>query len=453
MAQLHTWWNPPLDAIVFAVMLGVALPRGLARVTWRQVPIAIVAYLLGAAAAVGASMWLANNDYWRIAGAVAFAVGVATTVALRRLGPLGQAAGTLAALGFIAVLVHPLPVEATVAFLGWMLIAACVAAVWAMAARAIAMSGPSSPVSPPKSRPKAPGSSGWSAWLRSLAPSTRMSIQLGVAVAAAFAAAELLDPSHLVWTVLTVLIVHSGNRGRGDVVWKGAQRAVGALAGTAVATLLAGLFSTGDNRALVVIFAILILVSAVRDFGYVYWAAGITAALAFMYGYFGEAGSGLLLHRLLGVAVGTVIGVASSWFILPVKTTDVVKVRVATLLAAAGDLTTAIARGKPDPDAAQRLVTADHELAFFDSTTAVARRLGVGRARCLGDAVDHSHALARGLANTTDDVLSQTEYAELARQIGAARRSLSSGEPVAALSELPLATDVQAITTALAGRC
>lgn len=28
MSQLHTWWNPPLDAIVFAVMLAVALPRG-----------------------------------------------------------------------------------------------------------------------------------------------------------------------------------------------------------------------------------------------------------------------------------------------------------------------------------------------------------------------------------------------------------------------------------------
>lgn len=449
MIQLHSWWSPPLDAVVFAVMLGVALPRGLSRVSWGQVPVAILGYVGGAAVAVGVSIWLRNDDYWRIAGAVAFAVGAAVTVGLRLLGPLGQASGTLAQLGFIAILVHPLPVDATWAFLGWMLVAAGVAAVWALAVKALT-AATASPVSLPQNRARTadPDTSRWSAFLHGLAPSTRMAVQLGVGLAVAFAAAEWLDPSHLVWPVLTVLIVHSGNRGRGDVLWKGSQRAVGALVGTAIATLLAGLFPAGDSRAVVVIFAILVLASAVRDFGYAYWAVGITAALAFMYGYFGESGGNLLTHRLFGVAVGVVVGIASAWFVLPVKTTDVVKLRIATLLGAAGEVAGSMAHGSTDADAVQHLAAADRELAFFDSTTEAARRLGIGSARRLSDAVAHAHALAGGLIDATGDAGNPSDYAELARQIGAARRSLSSGEAAPLLSESPLTTDAKAIADA-----
>ena len=225
-----------------------------------------------------------------------------------------------------------------------------------------------------------------------------MAAQLAVAVLVAFAVAELVDRTHLVWTVLTVLIIHSGNRGRGDVLWKGAQRVVGALAGTTIATLIAGAFAPGDPAAIVVIFAILAVASAVRDLGYAWWAAGITSALALLYGYFGETGTGLLLHRLGGIAVGCVIGIGAAWFVWPVRTTDVVRLRLAGVRDAARDVATAIARGETDLAAARsRLAAADAELARFDQITAAGRRLGIGDVRGLHDAVQRAHGLAARL--------------------------------------------------------
>lgn len=270
MMQLCSWWSPPIDAIVFAVMLAIALPRAMRRIPRTLLPGASIALVAGAAAAVGCGMLLNFDDGRRIAGAVGFAALAAASVWVRRFGRAWSSAGTIAALPLLAILVHPLPIEASWRFLEWMLIATGVALVWAIGAHLLAATPPL-----PATPPVAAGSA-------RLASSTRMALQLGVAAVAAFAVGQWIDSDHLVWPVLTVLVVHSTNRGRGDVLWKGTQRIVGALAGTAIATLLAGTLNPGDNRAIVLIFAILALAAALREIGYVFWAACITAALAFL---------------------------------------------------------------------------------------------------------------------------------------------------------------------------
>jgi uncharacterized membrane protein YccC len=382
VGQLSTWWHPPIDAVVFAVMLAVGLPRAVAPPGARHLPMAGAALLAGAAAAAGCGMLLDGASWQKAAGAAAFAIGAALPVWLRRLGPAWRASGTVAAVPFLAVLVHPFPDQASWSFLGWMLLAAGIAYAWAAAIRVLAVPGatPAAPARPAASR--------------RVAASTRMAAQLALATGAAFAFGQWTDPAHLVWPVLTVLVVHSGNRSRGDVLWKGAERTAGALAGTAIATWLTGLLPPGDSLAIVAIFAILALAAALREIGYAYRAACTTAALAFLYGYFGQGGPGLLAHRLLGVLAGAVIGIAAAWLVLPVRTTDITRLRVGALLAAAAALATSATAGAPDNAALSRLAAADRELAMLTPTLRAARRFGIGAARRLDHTVTRARALS-----------------------------------------------------------
>jgi uncharacterized membrane protein YccC len=171
-----------------------------------------------------------------------------------------------------------------------------------------------------------------------------MALQMGAGLGAAFAVAHRLWPDHWSWTVLTAYIVASGNRGRGDVIHKSGLRVVGAAAGTVIATLLASTFPAGDRWAVVAIFVVLALASWLRSLSYAYWAGCVTAALAFLYGYFGESGTSLLRTRLEGILCGAAIAIIASWLIFPVKTQDVVRRRIADALAVLTDYLTAARR-------------------------------------------------------------------------------------------------------------
>jgi uncharacterized membrane protein YccC len=163
------------------------------------------------------------------------------------------------------------------------------------------------------------------------------------ATVTAFVVGHKVFPGHWVWPVLTAFIVSSGNRGRADVVYKGAQRLIGALAGTLAAGLLfVRLFAPGAAGCIVAIFLLLMLASWLRPLSYGYWAACITAALAFLYGYLGEGAAGLLQTRLEGILCGGLIAIAAAWIVLPLKSGDVLRLRTAAALAALSDFLTAL---------------------------------------------------------------------------------------------------------------
>ncbi|MGR6917723.1 hypothetical protein ACU635_26080 [[Actinomadura] parvosata] len=94
MMQLRTWLAVPVDAVVFAVMLALALPRGLARLRPGELPAALTALVAGTAVAVGCGMLLDHAGWHRTLGAAAFTAGVAIPVWARRFGtdgaPLGR---------------------------------------------------------------------------------------------------------------------------------------------------------------------------------------------------------------------------------------------------------------------------------------------------------------------------------------------------------------------------
>jgi hypothetical protein len=148
-------------------------------------------------------------------------------------------------------------------------------------------------------------------------PSTRMAWQMAAAVAAAFTLGRILFDHHWPWMVLTVYVVASGNRGRADVIRKGAERLVGACAGTLLATAVAAAGITG-RTSVVLIFAVLAVALWLRPLNHAYWAAGMTTALSLLLGYFGQDAQDLLPTRLEAIAVGAVLAIASACCVLPI---------------------------------------------------------------------------------------------------------------------------------------
>lgn len=169
-------------------------------------------------------------------------------------------------------------------------------------------------------------------------PSTRMSIQLGVALCGAFIVGHIVFSNHWAWVVLTTFIVCIGARSRGDVLHKGVLRALGAGFGTIGATLLARVFPMHGLSAIALIFSILTIATLLRPLNYAYWAGGMTAALSILYALSGRNAAAVLQVRVEGIAVGALVGSAACWFVLPIRTRDVVRKRLADTLAVLSDL-------------------------------------------------------------------------------------------------------------------
>jgi uncharacterized membrane protein YccC len=265
-----------------------------------------------------------------------------------------------------------------------------------------------------------------------------MAAQLGLALGAAFLVGHLAFGRHWPWVVITAYIVSSGNRGRGDVVYKGILRLVGAAVGTVAATLLAGAFPPGDDVAIVAIFAVLAVGTWLRSISYAYWAGCVTAMLSLLYGYFGQTGASLLGARMAGIGVGAVIAVAAAWLLLPIRTTDVLRRRTADALAALTDFLAA-SRGDPAGLGPQQ-ARFDHAVAQLEQIAPpltayrlLARRLRPGPH--LADTIDGVRRCAKPVRTIArygtahPDALAQPEIAQrggvVAVEVGALRRALA----------------------------
>jgi hypothetical protein len=306
-AGLHT------DSVVLAVALAFVLARSGRTADTRERLTALV--LLPAVAAVCALVGHLIAAHYAM-GAAVFTAGISLPIWIRRYGPAATRAGTLMTLPFVALLVVPgpaLPSEAQGALVSWAWSAligvlAC-ASVWLVQGLADTYGPwPAEPATAPS--PRRPSR------LRPR-PSTRMAVQMAVAVAATFALGRLLFDHHWPWAVLTAYVVGSGNRGRTDVLRKGVERFAGACAGTLLATGVAALGITG-HTAVAVMFAVLAVALWLRPLNYAYWAAGMTTALSLLLGYFGQDASSLLPTRLAAIAVGAALSVAVAWWLLPV---------------------------------------------------------------------------------------------------------------------------------------
>jgi len=304
-----------------------------------------------------------------------FCLAVAATVWVRRFGPRGPAVGRLAVAPLVATLISPVTIDTAVEA-GWAGLAAAVALGWIwllpLAARGTGFLVP--PASP---RPAAMSTAGrggtrWSA-------PTRLAVQMAAALAAAFLVGRAALGGHWAWVVLTAFVVCSGNRGRGDVVHKSALRVLGGIGGTATATGLVSLFGTHSAMNLVAAFVALVVASWLRAASYAWWAGGITAMLAFGYGYLGQSGLEPLLERLAGIVLGGLIGVAASWLILPIRTTDAVRRRLNAALGLLAELLTGLRAGADLTGVAARYGHAVAALELVSPPLTALRRLPLRR--------------------------------------------------------------------------
>jgi hypothetical protein len=320
---------------VLAVVLSLSLSRSqLANDRRHRLESAIALPLVGLAA-VGVGLLLRDAPW---AGAIVFVAGMALPIWMRRFGADARRIGSLLALPFVALLVtpHGAAVRAgPIPALLFPVVIALVALCWAAVAHALAMrtgwlvvpeARPAPQAAPAAREGRGPG----------LKPdaNTRMALQMALALAASFVVGHAFFGGHWAWVVLTAFIVGSGNRGRLDVAWKSLLRIAGAAAGT-VAALSLHVHVGGHGTAIaVLVLGAVFLGVWLRPLGYGWWALFVTIALALLQGFSDQPAAQLLAQRMQEIVVGAAIAVACAWWLLPVRSTGVLRRRVADALAA-----------------------------------------------------------------------------------------------------------------------
>jgi len=327
------WLEPGAASAVLGVVLSLSMARSHLAGSPRGRLEALLALPVVSLASVGVGALLRDAPW---AGATLFVGLMSLSIWMRRFGPLALRAGSLIALPLVTLLVVPrlpqqgggaasrvlMPVGIAVTALVWVTVAEAFGRRlgWLAAQDAEAIDGDAHRAQPASTlRP---------------APHSRMALQMGAALAAAFVIGRAFFPSHWSWIVLTAFIVNSGNRGRQDVLHKSALRIGGAAGGTIAALVLADAAPVHGAAAAMPILACVFLGVWLRPLGYGWWALFVTLALALLQGLQPQAPLSLLLQRLVEIGIGAALGLAAAWFVFPIRSTDVLRRRVADALAA-----------------------------------------------------------------------------------------------------------------------
>ena len=424
--------DPEPGPAILALVLCLSLSRSrLDRDLRGRLEAAAVLPVVGLAA-LGVAMLLHRLPW---VGAAAFVVAVSGSIWLRRFGPAGRKAGTLVALPFVVILVCPYVPPTRVGPAMALVLPAIVsllALAWVSACHALGLrlgwiehAEPAEPAAP---EPPAAAT----AARRPLA-STRMALQMAVALALAFAVGDAFFGAHWAWVVLTAFIVGSGNRGQLDVAVKSVLRVGGAAAGTLVALAAASATGLGagahDAATLALILGAVFLGVWLRPLGYAWWALFVTLALALLQVYVGAPVDGMLGPRLLAIVAGALIGVAAAWFVLPVRSADVARRRIADALAALSEAF--------DPATPQR--DARRFLARLSGVEEVAPGLRVARhvlrARPGPKPADWIDALAACRAPAVALIARGETPGSVRKAVGAARKAMREPEAVGSALE------------------
>jgi uncharacterized membrane protein YccC len=276
------------------------------------------------------------------------------------------------------------------------------------------------------------------------APTTRIALQSAVALSLAFLISQSLFPDRWSWTIVSVLAISGGLRSRGDALVLSTERLLGALAGTAVATVLASAIGEQKAVAIVAILALLLVGTVLRDRWYAAWAFCVTSVLALLYGLYGERGNHLLAERLAQNAIGALCVIVPSYFLLPIPTAAVVRRRLAATLAALAETLERLAAGAAPAELVAATRAADRSRELLASAVRPARihghalgsfgRPGPVSARSATEtyALHDAVRVLVGAALTAGASPPPAAIDELRRDVGARRRSLAETSRAAA---------------------
>lgn len=409
--------DPEPGPAVLAVVLCLSLSRSHLDRDRRGRIEAAMALPAVALVAVGVGLLL----HWRPwIGAAVFIGGMFLSIWLRRFGPMAARAGSLIALPFVALLSTPyIPATKISHVLAiWMpVVVALLALLWVSVLHAAAARVKFLPSTQPTVPPRPSAAPLRDGGLRPVA-STRMAIQMAVALAVSFALGYAFFAERWAWIVLTAFIVNSGNRGRLDVAYKSVLRVLGAAGGTLVALVLSAHLGSHDAATAVMMLLVVFLGIWLRPISYAWWALFVTVALALLQGFAGTPALHMLWPRLEEIFIGAIIGVASAWLVLPVRSTGVLRRRLADALAALAEaLDPATPLRKPHAFMAA-LASLEQLRPAFHASRLVTRRF---RAEQPADWVDT-------LVACRDPAVSLIEKGEtpgaVRRAVGAARKAM-----------------------------
>ena len=420
--------DPEAPAGVLAVVLSISLARSHLDHGLRERLEAAVALPVVAIAAAGIGLLLHRLPW---IGAIVFTTGLAMSIWLRRFGAPAARAGSLIALPFVTLLATPYarptkvgPVLAMAMPVVVALIALASVTFFQTLARRLAV------LPPAHAEPPAPPPARGESAMRPDA-STRMAIQMAVALALSFAVGFVFFGERWSWIVLTAFIVQSGNRGRLDVAYKSVLRVAGAAGGTAIALVSTAHLGSHDAATAALILVAVFLGLWLRPLGYAWWALFVTLALALLQGFTGAGAQAILWPRLEEIVIGAAIGIASAWFVLPVRSTAVIRRRIADALAALSEALDP-ARSDRTPDAfLAALARIDQVSAAFRASRWVTTRFG------RTNPADWIDALAACRAPALAWIDAGETPGAIRRSIGAARKAVQHpGELLGALIEL-----------------
>ena len=333
--------DPTPGALVLATVMAMTFGRNRLVTSWRGRAEAVVLLPIIALATYGVAELLRAIP---IVGAVAYVAAIFLSIWLRRFGAMWRRIGSLIALPFIALLIVPgggagtTPIATVALSLGALVIVvllrllAEVTHFVSKAAQGDSQAASGQPHAAPRRQ----------STLRPVA-STRMAIQMAVALSAATLVGFFIFPQHITWVVLTAFLVNSGNRGRADVLYKSGLRIVGAAAGTIAASVLViaephgNTFIAGPGL-VILLLVILAFGMWLREWTHAAWALAMTLVITLLQGAVvpiaaGTGGMQIWL-RVLAIVLGAAIGLAAAWFVLPVRSESVVRARIADALAA-----------------------------------------------------------------------------------------------------------------------
>lgn len=355
-------------------------------------------------------------------GAAVFVTGMFLSIWIRQFGTMARRAGSLIALPFVVILTVPhLPSQHTESLLlriAVPIVVALLALVWVAAFQALGRwLRVLPPLAKPVMTPIAPKPES------SLRPSatTRMAIQMAVALAASFAIGYVFFAERWAWIVLTAFIVNSGNRGRLDVAYKSVLRVMGAAVGTIVALTLALHLGLHGATAVALILMSVFLGICLRPLNYAWWALFVTIALALLQGFGGSPAPNILRLRLEEIIIGALIGVAVAWLIYPVRSTMVLRRRIADALLALSDAFDPATASTPDSFVAS-LASVEQVAPAFKASRLLTRPFKPVHPADWIDALLACRAPAIALIHQ------QAAPAHVRRAIGAARKAMREPE-------------------------
>ncbi|HET9028573.1 MAG TPA: FUSC family protein [Candidatus Aquilonibacter sp.] len=268
--------------------------------------------------AAGAGLLLRWNLF---AGGALFTTCVAASMWLRGLHDDARVLGRVVALPFITMLIAPVRPQH-----GTGIVLLFIAPLVALAVCRLIQRRPQ-PIDAPPARERK---------VSTLRPPVhvRMALQMFVALALAFVLGALFFRAHWPWIVLSAFIVCAGALGRADALYKGSLRLAGALGGGVTAALVTFALPANGILDALVIFGALFAGIALRPLSYAWWAAATTLIFALLQRGEATVRTGLYLARLECIVIGALCGIVAACLVLPLKTRDIARRRIADALAA-----------------------------------------------------------------------------------------------------------------------